>query len=226
MSVLIAQAAPRAAETLDVQVLHGIDSFLATERFLCKLEQARAEWIDLSEHAAAGCAHATLPHAAAKKQQDAAGSVVLVDARDGDANAAPVAAHEVAAPCARPDPAVGSAAYNDASAAAAAAAAVGDFVVVDRDDAVEAMAFYIALYISRLPEARNMGAKELQSALRETFAVLRRSRWRLVWGWGKVLYRSAAVSFSALQLYNNPWLLRAVLSALWTSSRLLYSQMV
>jgi hypothetical protein len=47
----------------------------------------------------------------------------------------------------------------------------------------------------------------------------------MVWGWGKVLYRTAAVSFSALQLYNNPWLLRAVLSALWSSSRLLYAQM-
>jgi len=56
--------------------------------------------------------------------------------------------------------------------------------------------------------------------------ILRRSRWRLVWSWGRLLYRSAAVSFSALQLYQNPWLLRAVLSALWASSRLLYAQVV
>jgi hypothetical protein len=46
----------------------------------------------------------------------------------------------------------------------------------------------------------------------------------MVWSWGRLLYRSAAISFSALQLYSNPWLLRAVLSALWASSRLLAAQ--
>jgi hypothetical protein len=33
-----------------VQVLEGLETYIATEDFLHKLEQASAEWIDLSEH--------------------------------------------------------------------------------------------------------------------------------------------------------------------------------
>jgi hypothetical protein len=33
-----------------LQVLEGLETYIATEDFLHKLEQASAEWIDLSEH--------------------------------------------------------------------------------------------------------------------------------------------------------------------------------
>jgi hypothetical protein len=33
-----------------MQVLEGLETYIATEDFLHKLEQASAEWIDLSEH--------------------------------------------------------------------------------------------------------------------------------------------------------------------------------
>jgi hypothetical protein len=33
------------------------------------------------------------------------------------------------------------------------------------------MAYYIALYLSRAPEARNMEPKQLQAALKQTFTV-------------------------------------------------------
>lgn len=33
-----------------MQVLEGLETYIATEQFLHKLEQASAEWIDLSEH--------------------------------------------------------------------------------------------------------------------------------------------------------------------------------
>jgi hypothetical protein len=42
----------------------------------------------------------------------------------------------------------------------------------------------------------------------------------VVLDWGRWLYRCCAVSYSALQLYEHPWLVRAVVSAIWTSSKL------
>jgi hypothetical protein len=49
---------------------------------------------------------------------------------------------------------------------------------------------------------------------------IRRRRYRVVLDWGRWLYRCCAVSYSALQLYEHPWLVRAVVSAIWTSSKL------
>lgn len=42
---------------------------------------------------------------------------------------------------------------------------------VSSEDAIEGMAYYIALYLSRAPEARYMEPKQLQAALRQTFTV-------------------------------------------------------
>jgi hypothetical protein len=42
---------------------------------------------------------------------------------------------------------------------------------VSADDAIEGMAYYIALYLARAPEARHMEPKQLQEALRTTFTV-------------------------------------------------------
>jgi hypothetical protein len=42
---------------------------------------------------------------------------------------------------------------------------------VSAEDAIEGMAYYIALYLSRAPEARYMEPKQLQAALRQTMTV-------------------------------------------------------
>jgi hypothetical protein len=42
---------------------------------------------------------------------------------------------------------------------------------VSSEDAIEGMAYYIALYLARAPEARHMEPKQLQEALRSTFTV-------------------------------------------------------
>lgn len=102
----------------------------------------------------------------------------------------------------------------------AAGTACEPFVLVSSDDAVQAMAYYIALYLASEPAARQLDPKALQAALRSTLATMRRSRYRVVWDWGRWLYRGAAVSYSALQLYEHPWLVRALVTALWTSGRL------
>lgn len=49
---------------------------------------------------------------------------------------------------------------------------------------------------------------------------IRRSRYRVIWDWGRCLYRWGAVSYSALQLYEHPWLVRAVVAGVWASSKM------
>lgn len=166
---------------------------------------------------------------------------------------------------------------------------------VSSEDAIEGMAYYIALYLSRAPEARYMEPKQLQAALRQTMTVsllqccvlrihtfccvgtfaqsvwhvgrflcdgdgvalatrsvessesnrcrqpcvashcpvcvllvsirvqaIRRSRYRVIWDWGRCFYRWGAVSYSALQLYEHPWLVRAVVAGVWASSKMAF----
>ncbi len=50
---------------------------------------------------------------------------------------------------------------------------------------------------------------------------LGKSRIRRLWEWGHCIYRCIAFSYGAFSVYENPWLVRAVLAALWTASRLL-----
>ena len=51
---------------------------------------------------------------------------------------------------------------------------------------------------------------------------IRRSRYRVIWDWGRCLYRWGAVSYSALQLYEHPWLVRAVVAGVWASSKMAF----
>ncbi len=44
---------------------------------------------------------------------------------------------------------------------------------------------------------------------------------RRLWEWGRMLYRITAFSYGAFSVYENPWLVRAVLAALWTACRML-----
>lgn len=51
---------------------------------------------------------------------------------------------------------------------------------------------------------------------------MRRSRFRQVWSWGTSLYRWSAVGYGAVQLVANPWLVRAVCTALWVSTQMAF----
>jgi hypothetical protein len=60
------------------------------------------------------------------------------------------------------------------------------------------------------------------SAERDVFAQeLRKSRVRRLWDMGRMIYRLTAFSYGAFSVYENPWLVRAVLAALWTASRVI-----
>jgi len=119
------------------------------------------------------------------------------------------------------------------------------WVLVSKADAIDAMAAFIAAFVASLPEAQGMSPEKLQHALLVTIQArplcctalparpystpstllsqeLKTSKLKLVWQWGRYLYRGAAFAYSAFALYENPWLIRACLTALWTGTHLLY----
>lgn len=49
---------------------------------------------------------------------------------------------------------------------------------------------------------------------------MRRSSFRQALAWGRRAYRLTAIGYSAIQVYQNPWLVQAVLTALWSFSKL------
>lgn len=173
---------------------------------------------------------------------------------------------------------------------------IDSYVVVCKEDVLEAIGAFVAAYLAELPEAQNLQPAQLQAALKTTFKVcpfctslscfcelvscwrskefllskraafclhsirmhqgapsdphyatincaclcaslvgrmlqlligmcrlqeLKKGRVRRLWEWGRMLYRITAFSYGAFSVYENPWLVRAVLAALWTACRIL-----
>lgn len=44
---------------------------------------------------------------------------------------------------------------------------------------------------------------------------------RIAWEWGHYAYRAAAMGYGVFSVYENPWLFRALLAAVWTASRMI-----
>lgn len=94
-----------------------------------------------------------------------------------------------------------------------------EFEMVEREDAVEAMAYYIAQCLSKHPEAQVMSPKQLQDALSTALKTLKQSRFKRMCTFGRHAYRWTTLTYSALQMYQNPWLIQMLVTALWTFSR-------
>ena len=47
---------------------------------------------------------------------------------------------------------------------------------------------------------------------------MKKSKFRQLLAWGRYIYRGVAFAYSALMIYENPWLVRAVVTALWSAS--------
>lgn len=99
------------------------------------------------------------------------------------------------------------------------AESTGDYVLIDHDDVVNALASFIAAYLVTLPEAQSMKAQDLQKAVRQTLKELRKGKVRRLLDWGRYLYRAAALSYGAFAAYTNPWIAEGVLRAIWTCMR-------
>ena len=96
------------------------------------------------------------------------------------------------------------------------------FVVVAKDDVLDSMADFIARYLATVPEARSLPPAKLQAALATTLQELRgKSVLRRVFDWGRIVYRTTALTAGVWSLYENPWLARAIVSATYAGVKTL-----
>jgi hypothetical protein len=210
-----------AASTFDAKLLDGVAAFVETNRFLAHLEEFQGA--GGGDAGAGASAAAAPPHVTLAEKRHAATSPTSAEARRSAEHAAQAAASATSSPAIATktdddDPMTSSGVY------VVAPAADGGFVVVSREDAVEALAYFIAGWLAKSsPEARGMDPKQLQKALGQTMTSLRRARWRAVLGWGRV--GVAALSYGASVVLAGgqpPALYRAVVAALWAAARMAY----
>lgn len=92
------------------------------------------------------------------------------------------------------------------------------YVVVNQEDIVEGIAFYMARYLLTLNEMKEMTPEQLQEALKKTFAVTKnKGKLRKIWDSGKTIYNMASWGATAVGIYCNPTTTRAASKALTTS---------
>lgn len=93
-----------------------------------------------------------------------------------------------------------------------------DYVLVRQEDIVEGIACFMAAYLLSLKQAKDLTPTQLQEALSKTFSVKKKKgKFRKAWDGSKVLYNVASWGATAIGIYQNPAILRAATSALWTS---------
>lgn len=99
--------------------------------------------------------------------------------------------------------------------------AFGSYVLVEKEDVLDAIGTFVAAYLATVPEAQHMKPADLQQALTSTFRDLRKGHVRRFWEWGRCAYRCIAFSYGAFSVYENPWLVRAVVTALWAAGKVM-----
>lgn len=93
-----------------------------------------------------------------------------------------------------------------------------DYVLVRQEDIVEGIACFMAAYLLSLKQAKDLTPTQLQEALSKTFSVKKKKgKFRKAWDGSKVLYNVASWGATAIGIYQNPAIIRAATSALWTS---------
>ncbi|KAG1654209.1 hypothetical protein FOA52_010586 [Chlamydomonas sp. UWO 241] len=98
-------------------------------------------------------------------------------------------------------------------------AANDSFVLIDRADAVDALACFVAEALLKCPQAQSMSPKQLQEGLVKSIKDMKRSRLHKLCTAGQKTYRWGALGYSAFQMYSNPWIYQAILTAMWHFSR-------
>lgn len=94
------------------------------------------------------------------------------------------------------------------------------YVLVEREDVVEALALFIARFVASHPQAAHLSPDKLRSALSSALADVRKSRCRRLWDWSKSAHRWGVWCYGAATLYSDPWVIKAVCTGLWTAARL------
>jgi len=95
-------------------------------------------------------------------------------------------------------------------------------VMVGEADATEAMADFIVQCVVMHPQAKELSPENLQVALTKTLGELRRSKVRSLWTWSKAVYKGTAWTYGVVNAYTHPWVVKAILMAVWHSMRMLF----
>jgi len=212
------------AETaaVECETFHKLEMYMGSAAFLDKLGQAKR-------------------HDGVAQQINDAMSTNITDRSPAGANAeptqgAPAPTSNMANPASTKAPATGGDAPTAArpdghipadAGAACSSSVVGDvmsedggYVLIDRAAAVEAMAWYIAESLMRCPQAHSMEPRQLQRGIVEAIQGMKQSRFRQLCRAGTYAYRWTAIGYSAFQMYSNPWIMQAIVSAIIAFSRM------
>lgn len=95
-----------------------------------------------------------------------------------------------------------------------------DFVLVDKDQVMDALVMHIAGLVATHPEAFNLSPAQLQRMLSKSLKELQKGRIRTLYEWGKLVYRGASWTYGLCTMWTNPWLIKMVLSFLLNTGRL------
>ncbi|CEO99919.1 Uncharacterized protein PBTT_07224 [Plasmodiophora brassicae] len=94
------------------------------------------------------------------------------------------------------------------------------FVVVDKADAVEAMAEFIAASLAKLPQTRNVPARSLQGMLTSAFVDIRGGgTLSRLWSWGSFFYTTYGWTTTAIGIYREPAVAYILLRTIWKAVR-------
>ena len=153
------------------------------------------------------------------------------EATSSISSASVAVAATVLAPAPAPAPASDLAAATTGAPASGAADDEEGYVMVEKEDVIDALAAFIAAYIAAHPRASCMPPEKLQLALGSTFGELRRGggggeeggekgQVRRLWDWGLSVYRGVSWTYGTVSAFTNPWVARLLLAAVYTSARI------
>lgn len=92
-----------------------------------------------------------------------------------------------------------------------------DYVLVQQEDIIEGIAFFMAAYLLSLEQTKHLTPNQLQAALSKTFSVKKKGKLRKAWDGSRVIYNIASWGTTAMGIYQNPAVFRAASTAFWTS---------
>lgn len=96
----------------------------------------------------------------------------------------------------------------------------GAYVFVDRQDVVEAIGEFVAMYLASVPAAQHLSSEQLQGLLSGTFSEFReKGSMESMWSWGRFLYATYGWGMTGISLYRDPGMALYVMRALWTACR-------
>lgn len=105
------------------------------------------------------------------------------------------------------------------------------FILVSQEDVIESLAAFVAKLVVSNPNAKTMTPMQMQEVVAMSFARMEhKGKLRKLWSTAKFIYSSvtwtATVATTAVGLYKNPFIVKALFKALTMSSRLVIKALI